>query len=374
MDEPPSRIHNLEVVGYIDENRSSFRRMVLLFSYHNFMALFRCNIYKVLLKIGLNGKFLLNNKYIIAYNHADLIIDLSGDSFSDIKSISIVNIMGMLIGIVLKKPIVFFSQSIGPFKKWTLPLARFCLNKAKLVIVREEITKKYLESTVQIISPIYLTADCAFVLPYENIDKIKIDNSVNNNRPFIGVSVNAMTDDPEGIYVNLMAKLMDYIVEKYDARIIFVPHVVSPIGDGNWDDRTIGEKIYNLSRHKDNIILIRDDHSPEKLKGIIKLCDIFIGGRMHANIAALSCCVPTIATAWSHKYYGIMRTLGQEKFVCDAKTMNFEELKSKLDSLFANKEQIHKELKSRIEHQKELALFSGKLVSDLIDNLNRNDA
>ncbi len=371
IDEMHSKKYNINIIGHFGENRVNFRRMILLFSYHLSMALFCSILYRLLQKFKLEISYLSNNKYIYSYNHADIIIDLSGDSFSDIKTISIVNSLGILIGIVLKKPIVFFSQSIGPFNKWNLPITRFCLNKASLVIVREEITKKYLENIVNINSPIHLTADCAFILPYENIDKTMIDKTVINKRPFVGISVNALTDDQKGIYVNIMAQLIDYIAEKFDALIIFVPHVVSPIRDGKWDDRTTGEKIYNLSGHKDNIVLIGDDHSPEKLKGIIKLCDIFIGGRMHANIAALSCCIPTIAISWSHKYYGIMRTLGQEEYVCDSETMNLEELKSKVDVLLANKDHIHKELESRIEQQKELAFFSGKLVSDLIYNLNK---
>lgn len=129
----------------------------------------------------------------------------------------------------------------------------------------------------------------------------------------------------------------------------------------------MGEKIYKLTKSKENVDLIKGDYSPEELKEIIWLCDIFIGGRMHANIAALSSCVPTMATAWSHKYYGIMRTVGQEKYVCNFKTMNFEELKSKVDDLWDNREKIREELKVKVEDQKKLAWFSGELVRDLLN-------
>lgn len=367
IDKIQSRDHNIYVIGYFGENRPNFTKFMLLYSYHIFLTLSRCILYKTL-----SINCLSNDKYFNAYNDADIIIDLSGDSFSDIRSNVWINILGILTGIVLKKPIVFFSQSIGPFRKWTLPLATFCLNKANLVIVREKITKNYLENTIKMALPIYLTADCAFILPYENVDIEKYIPNVTNKKPLVGVSVNAMVDDREGIYVKLMVQLIDYIIEKLDALVIIVPHVVSPVIDGAGDDRIVGDKIYRLSEHKDDIVLIRDDYSPEKLKGIIRLCDIFIGGRMHASIAALSSYVPTMVTGWSHKYLGIMQTLGQEEYVCDVKKMNIKELKFKADALWTNKDNIRNELKFRIEIQKGLALSSGKLVSDLLDSLKAN--
>jgi len=325
-------------------------------------------LWAILFKIGLNPMS-IKNPLIQEYVSANMTVDLSGDSFSDSKggfSISIDSTI--LLGISLKKPIVLYSQSIGPFKKWTLPLAKFCLNKVDLIIVREEITKNYLEK-IGIKSPIHLTAECAFLLdsaPYDRVKDILSKERINTTKkPLIGISANVMLDDKENNYANSMAQIMDCIIEKLNVQVVFVPHVVGINGRG--DDRVIGEKIYKLARNKENIKLIKGDYSPEELKGIIRLCDIFFGGRMHANIAAISSCVPTMATAWSHKYYGIMRTVGQEKYVGDFKTMNFEELKSKIDDLWDNKEKIREELKVKVEDQKKLAWYSGELVRDLLN-------
>ena len=88
---------------------------------------------------------------------------------------------------------------------------------------------------------------------------------------------------------------------------------------------------------------------------------------MHANIAAVSSYVPTMAMAWSHKYYGIMRALGQEKYICDFRTMNFDELKSKINDLWDNKEKTREELKLKVEDQRKLAWYSGELFGDLLN-------
>jgi colanic acid/amylovoran biosynthesis protein len=363
--------YNLKVVGYSRKSRLTLLN-VLFFVYHLFIALSRCALYTTLRKISLNAKSLLNEKYLREYVDADIIIDLSGDSFSDSKGgISPIHSLDILIGILLKKPIVFFSQSIGPFKRWNLPLVKFCLKKANLIIVREEMTKNYLEE-IRINSPIHLTADCAFVLepaPYESVRDILSKEKVDiTKKPLVGISANVMLDDGGNKYANSMAQLIDYIIEKLNAQVVFVPHVVSEIAGGKSDDRVTGETIYKLTKNEENINLIKGEYSPEELKGIIGLCDIFIGGRMHANIAAISSYVPTMATAWSHKYYGIMRTVGQEKYVYDFKTMNFEELKSEIDDWWDNRENIREELKVKVKDQKKLAWHSGELVRDLLNH------
>ena len=359
-------IHNIKVVSAMWLRLP--RERVWRFIYYRIFHLFFNLLWATLFKIGLNPRS-IKNPIIQEYVSADAIVDLSGDSFSDGKGGFSIGIDStILFGVSLKKPIVIYSQSIGPFKLAVTALARYCLSEASLVIVREEITKNYLEE-IGIESPIYLTADCAFVLepaPYDHIENILSKENIDTTKkPLIGISANAMLDDEENNYVTSMTQTVDYVIEKLNAQVVFVPHVVGINGRG--DDRVMGEKIYKLTKNKENINLIKGDYSPEELKGIIRLCDMFIGGRMHANIAAISSGVPTIATAWSHKYYGIMRTVGQEKYVCDFKTMNSEELKSKIDDLWDNKEKIREELKLKVEDQKELAWYSGELVRDLLN-------
>ncbi|CAD7775861.1 Polysaccharide pyruvyl transferase [Candidatus Methanoperedenaceae archaeon GB37] len=368
LDSKYCKIYNIKIVSSIWWRLPRMR--ILPFIHYRIFFPISNILWSILFKIGLNP-ISINSSVIQEYTSADIVIDLSGDSFSDSKGGFAISISStILLGRSLKKPTVLYSQSIGTFKKWTLPLAKFCLNKVDLIIVREEITKNYLEE-IGIKSPIYLTADCAFVLetaPYERVKEILSKEKVDTNkRPLVGISANAMLDDKENNYAKSMAQLIDYVIKKLNAQIVFVPHVVAIKEGDKGDDRVIDEKIYKLARNKENIDLIKGDYSPEELKGIIGLCDIFIGGRMHANIAALSSYVPTMATAWSHKYYGIMRAVGQENYVCDFKTMKFEELRSKIDDLWDNKEKIREELKVKVEDQKRLAWYSGKLVRDVLN-------
>ena len=90
---------------------------------------------------------------------------------------------------------------------------------------------------------------------------------------------------------------------------------------------------------------------------------------MHSDIASASMHVPTIALAWSHKYHGIMRMLGQEKYVCDIGTTTFNELVSKINCAWSNRDQIRKKLASKTTELEESALRSGRLVKRLITSI-----
>lgn len=361
LDTKYSKKYNVKIVGYSDKTSIE----PFIYVYHILLSLIRCVLWKALNKLHFNTHSLLNERYLKAYAEADVIIDLSGDSFTDTKITSLLNCVGVSLGILLRKPVVLFSQSIGPFKRSNYPIVKFCLNKSRLITVRGEVTQKYLE-TLQIKVPTFLVADCAFVLKPEPPQLIKeifqTEGIPKGDNPFIGISMNAMLDDKDGNYVNLMVNLSDYLVEKFDSQVVLLSHSFRQPEDGRFVAVKIRERVVNKSRIK----LIKNEYSPEELKGVISLFDMFIGARMHSNIAALSMHVPTVAISWSHKYSEIMKMVGQEKHVYSIAKNDFDELTSKVDSVWHNRNEIRKKLATEIEVQKKLALLGGKLVKDLV--------
>jgi polysaccharide pyruvyl transferase WcaK-like protein len=62
-----------------------------------------------------------------------------------------------------------------------------------------------------------------------------------------------------------------------------------------------------------------------EIKGIIGLCDFFIGSRMHSCIAALSQGIPTIGVAYSKKFIGIFNSVDLGTYVIDARLYDEDE-------------------------------------------------
>ncbi len=357
---------NIENINIIKENTDKLKALYYILS----AILWR------VFHIDLNKHDLLNE-----YINSDIIIDLSGDGFSDDygSMASISSCYDILLCKLLKKPFVIYAQSIGPFKTiFTRYLSRFCLNLVDLLIVRDEITEKYLKN-MGVNNKIYFTADSAFLLeasPRSRIEEILLKEHIDmKERPLIGISVSQHLYDLESKkvdskkdnnYLNLMSKVVDLVIDKFNAQVVFVPHVTNdarPI-----DDRFVARKIYEISKNKNRIKLIDDEYSAEELKGIIGQCDLFIGARMHANIAATSMNVPTLAIAYSHKYYGIMGMLKMENYVLDFRSMTFNEMAAKIDELWDKKGIIKKELETNVNILKERSLHNVELVKVLVSS------
>jgi colanic acid/amylovoran biosynthesis protein len=235
--------------------------------------------------------------------------------------------------------------------------------------VREEITKKYLERVIGHDERIFVAADCAFLLEPANSERVlKILQQkcvLKRERPLVGVNVSAFLMEQDKEHLKIMARLIDYIIESKNAYVILIPHVIAP---SEWlcDDRYAARAVFILLKNKQRVILINDDYDSSELKGIIRQCDFFIGSRMHANIAALSQGIPTLAIGWSHKYHGIMKRLGMEKYVCDFSNVTFEELKTKVDEIFSLRREIREQLTLKVEDEKSSSLQAIKLVFNLI--------
>ncbi len=369
--------YGINLISFSNKKYQKFRTLLLVYSFGLFLTVLRSAFYSFLHTIGFNKNYLtVNDKHVRVYAEADLILDLSGDSFSDWKNRSIMNVLALLPAILLGKRFVLFSQSIGPFNFVTLPFARFCLEKSNLIVIREEITRRYLECIGIKNRHLSLAADCAFLLEPPSstrvLEILKAHHISEQDRPLVGISVSGFMLDQffKGYdiqYFSIMSEITDYIVQSKKAYVVLLPHSITPCYWGN-DDVNAIKGVYRLVKNKRNVKLVDGDHDPIELKGIIGCCDFFIGCRMHANIAAISQNIPTIALGWSRKYYGIMKRVGMEEYVCNLENLSLEELKAKIDRLFSNREQIHKKLAIKTRNERSSALNAIKLVVGLLSS------
>ena len=368
-------VRMLDVIGRISLSPRRFLKTLFY--------ILRCEIWSILQKyFGLNLNILIKGRLQEYYN-ADVIISTGGDIFTeDYGLLSLFShLSNLLPGILLNRPVVIYGESVGPFRnRLGKAIAKFIFNRVNLITLRDEISSMHLQELCITTPPIYLTADSAFLLappPRWRIDEILLEEGINKNTPLIGMSVSKIisrydvtcedTKEKYHKYVNLMAQVVDYLIEMFDATIIFVPHVMEPWGN---DDRVVAKDILDNVKYKHRVISIINEYTPEEFKGIIGECDLFIGARMHACISSTSMCVPTIALAYSHKTYGVIGgMLRQEKWICDISTIDFNSLIFKINEVWANREEIKKSLAERLKDVKEHALFNGKLVKDLLERV-----
>jgi polysaccharide pyruvyl transferase WcaK-like protein len=316
------------------------------------------------------------------YYDCDIVINSGGDQMSGEYGISTLGtFINISYAILLDKPVVLYGESLGYFRNPVLTsIAKFVLNRTKLILVREELSKKYLDDR-RITNPkIYVTADPAFLLnpvPQSHVFEILSEEGIGEiQKPFIGINPSGLISrfmggdrqKAEEKTTNTMAKVIDNLVENLGATIIMIPHVYTR----NGDDRIAINSVFHKVKDKSKVKTIKNEYTPQELKGIIGQCDLFIGARMHATIASTSKLVPTVGIAYSHKMHGIIgEMLGQEKYVLDIKELDYDNLISTINDAWENREKIRKELEVKIPEMKEKAMLNGKLVKELLDSSNR---
>ena len=95
-----------------------------------------------------------------------------------------------------------------------------------------------------------------------------------------------------------------YVLENSDKSILLIPHVTKK-EDG--DQLILGRIAEKLG--SDRMSVVPDTLTAAQYKSIISRCEMFIGARTHATIAAYSTCVPTLVIGYSVKSKGIAKDI-----------------------------------------------------------------
>ena len=172
------------------------------------------------------------------------------------------------------------------------------------ITVRETISKENIENIIDK-NKLFLYPDPAFTMKSE---KVKLPNIFNNSK-VIGVNVsNLITNKKYGsqadIILDAYKKMIDYILSNTNYSILLIPHVMK-----NADLSTLSV-LYENYKEENRVELISDESlNAKQLKYIISNCEMFVGARTHATIAAYSTLVPTLVLGYSVKSKGIAKDI-----------------------------------------------------------------
>ena len=364
----------------IDQQEFQIERQVAFKPFKNpfsFLCLFKCYLIYIFNKVDVHIPISENSRLFEYYN-CDIVINSGGDQTSGEHGFGVSTFMNILYAILLDKPVVLYGESLGYFRNPIFnSIAKFVFNRTNLILVRENLSKKYLDDNHITNPKICVTADPAFLLdipPQSRVfDILSNENIEDIQRPLIGINpsglISRLVGENNEELTNIMASVTDSLVEHLNATVIMIPHVYTR----NSDDRIAINRIFNNVKNKPKVKIIKSEYTPQELKGVIGQCDLFIGARMHATIASTSMLVPTVGIAYSHKMHGIIgEMLGQEKYVLNIGELNYETLISTINNAWRNRKEIEKELEMKMPMVKEKAMLNGKLVKELIDSLNKS--
>lgn len=303
----------------------------------------------------------LNYEELKYYKDADVIVDLSGDMLTEDYGIAILisHYIPIFIALILKKQYFICAQGLGPFK-FTKPLTKYILNKAALITVREPISYKHLTEDLKIKKDnLYQTADLAFLLEPKKGNTVNSFLSGHNlqKEEYVSLAAAGLFLNKNRIHLNkskkILAKAIDHIYRKYEKKVVLVSHSTGP--KKRHDDRMIARDICNLLENKESVFVLENDLPTEEIKYAIQNSFIFIGMRMHANIAALSSSVPAIGLSYGIKFKGIFSMFGLDDFVIELTDLNYSKLERLIDRCFHENKEIRKKMEEKNHIIKQLA-------------------
>jgi colanic acid/amylovoran biosynthesis protein len=318
-----------------------------------------------------------------------VILDFNGDIFpSDTHIIRVLtNALEVLTIRQFGVPVIEFASSPGPFNTgFRRFISKLVFNKISVIVNREPISSELLKQIGINKTPIVNAACPAFLLEPASVKRAKeillLENIDVKVRPLIGVTLsgyNLISQRTWGTPKNfndlsLFVPMIKYLLDDLNASVFLLPHVyrVNPytsIGEHiNGPDHDILLHLYRMAdgdKYNGRLRLIEGKYTSSEAKGVIGQCDMYISGRVHAGVAALSQAIPTILLAYGHKHRGFASLVHQEKYVFEG--TDSRELKLIVEDAWENREEITKVLKERMARIEELVNLNFEIVKEIVD-------
>jgi len=323
-------------------------------------------LYRAVPIAGLRQRILNATPWLKAATEADFVGEIrGGDSFSDIYGLRrfVEGTIPLLTMMWVRGSATLLPQTYGPFKHpFARLLARYVLKHASTILSRDQDSIKVVEQLTNGRRSAQFCPDVAFVLESIKPPDAHIEPPLPQEKPacLIGLNVNGLVYNGGYTRANMFSLQLDYrgyladllraLLADTNNRVLLVPHTFAPDHSAESDPAASRELMNAIpAEMKSRIHIVSQPLNQNEIKGVIGMTDFFIGTRMHACIAAVSQCIPTVAVAYSKKFAGVFNSVGIGDCVIDARTTSKEEALRRTLEIFKNRQQVSASLPPRIE-------------------------
>lgn len=354
---------------------------------HLVWILFMSLLYRTVPINRLRNKIARSNAWIGQIQDSTIVGDVrGGDSFSDIYGMGrfIYGFLLALSVILIRGNITHFPQTYGPYKsrisRW---LSAYLLKHSSSIIARDTKSQKVAKELVGGKREIQLTADVAFSLAPEIPKYIALfpnSTPARTGKAVIGININGLMYNGGYTRNNMFGLRIDYkiflkdlvtqICSECDHDIWFIPHTYAPDGNVESDPQASHDLWKQLPDElKQRVKIVSKEYDQHEIKGIISLCDFFVGSRMHSCIAALSQGVPCVGVAYSMKFSGVFESIGMGEWVIDGGNSNNDEAVARTLELFKDR---NLNRNARLERVADVKETLTQIFENLALNASRN--
>jgi colanic acid/amylovoran biosynthesis protein len=275
------------------------------------------------------------------YESADLVIATGGTYLVEKYSLE-PRLFDFQVTLQLGRPLVFFTQSLGPFHQPAYRRQfRQIFSRAKLVLVRDELSRQHIHEIAGNCCPVRISADGVFTFA----DRLTLEQARRKQWPpssplRVAISVRDWPAIPE-----LNAAMPDFrrsiiaaithLTTSHDAEITMIS-TCQGIPEYRQNDAEVASSI--VAELPDNIRRqVRQEknfHPPQKLAEKLSRFDLVIATRMHMAILALTAGVPVLPIAYEFKTRELFSRLGLTEIVLESTSITPAAMVATIEQFF----------------------------------------
>lgn len=293
---------------------------------------------------------------------AGLLISGGGTLVQDATSTKSLLYYLTVIKIAIKKgvKVMLYSNGIGPLRnEGNIKRAVKTLNKVDIITLRDPASKDLLDELGVDKPKKLISADPVFGIEKFNRERgrsILNKFDVPHDKKLLIVSVRK-TRDTNVNFEQTIAKMCDYISEKYGFYTVFIPMQTIK-------DEPLSKSI--LSRMKNPAKVINARMCAEDIISVMSSADLCIGMRLHSLIYSTIGNVPVIGISYDPKIKSFMDYMNQDQYI-NISGITYEQCQEITDHVFENYDEIKSKLNESYLLFKEKARENGRIAVELYE-------
>jgi polysaccharide pyruvyl transferase CsaB len=270
----------------------------------------------------------------------------------------------------LRIPVMVYAIGAGPLQEPVAQAAvRECLNKAEIVTVRERGAHKVLEEA-GIHHEVHVTADPALLMEGEPLPEgALMQEGLEGKANLIGMSVRepgvAAPDIDQNMYHALLANAADFMVDRFDADIVFVPMEPASL-DTQHSHAVIAQML-----HAQRASVLKGKYTSGQLVSLMRHFSFALGMRLHFLIFAALQGVPFVALPYATKVTGFLEDL--EITTPPLKLVNAGRLIAYVDECWDDRRDMQRRIARALPALKERARQTHYLATKLLTHRKPRD-
>jgi len=263
-------------------------------------------------------------------------------------------------------PVMVYAISAGPLNVRAIQeIVRDALNRAAVITVRERGAKKILEDA-GVECDIIITADPALLLEPKPLSKgTLMKEHMDVKRRLVGLSVRepgpAAPDIDTNFYHGLLADVADYIIDRYNANVVFIPMERSE------RDLQHAHAVISKMMKPQQCSVLAGEYTPGQILTLMERFDMAVGMRLHFLIFAALQGVPFIGLPYSTKVLYFLKELDME--TPPLNLVNAGRLIAHLDHIWDTKDTIADRIAQSLSEMKRRALKNNQIAVSMLKGL-----